>query len=75
MLNLCTAIYGEKFGIIVYDHLGSFMEMLTLFYSSVSFTLYCIMSNDFQNTFQRLFISNSHRRKHYELEQSCTTSM
>uniref|UniRef100_A0AC34REV7 Uncharacterized protein n=1 Tax=Panagrolaimus sp. JU765 TaxID=591449 RepID=A0AC34REV7_9BILA len=34
LLNLCTAIYGEKFGIIVYDHLGSFMEMLTLFYSS-----------------------------------------
>uniref|UniRef100_A0A9J2NZF3 G-protein coupled receptors family 1 profile domain-containing protein n=1 Tax=Ascaris lumbricoides TaxID=6252 RepID=A0A9J2NZF3_ASCLU len=54
-LNLCTGIYGETFGIRIYDHLGSFMEMLTLLYSSISFVLYCSMSNDFLHTFQSLF--------------------
>ncbi|VDM37409.1 unnamed protein product [Toxocara canis] len=55
VLNLCTGIYGESFGIRIYDHLGSFMEMLTLLYSSISFVLYCSMSNDFLCTFQLLF--------------------
>ncbi|MFH4973598.1 hypothetical protein AB6A40_000307 [Gnathostoma spinigerum] len=54
-LNLCTGIYGESFGIRIYDHIGSFMEMLTLLYSSISFLLYCFMSNDFLKTFKSLF--------------------
>lgn len=45
VLNLFTAIYGAEFGLRVYDHLGSFMEMLTLLYSSINFVLYCTMSN------------------------------
>lgn len=54
-LNLLTAMYGESFGIRIYDHLGSFMEMLTLLYSSISFVLYCTMSNDYLRTFRSLF--------------------
>ncbi|KIH69454.1 hypothetical protein ANCDUO_00202 [Ancylostoma duodenale] len=50
------AIYGEEFGIRIYDHVGSFMEMLTLLYSSLSFALYCSMSNDFLTTFRTLFM-------------------
>ncbi|CAB3400397.1 unnamed protein product [Caenorhabditis bovis] len=62
-LNLCVAIYGEDFGNRVYDPMGNFMEMLTLLYSSVSFVLYCLMSNDFLTTFRVLFCpwSNKHQ--------------
>ncbi len=45
LLNLCTGIFGAAFGFLVYDHLGSFMEMLTLLYSSINFVLYCTMLN------------------------------
>uniref|UniRef100_A0A7E4VE72 G_PROTEIN_RECEP_F1_2 domain-containing protein n=1 Tax=Panagrellus redivivus TaxID=6233 RepID=A0A7E4VE72_PANRE len=58
LLNLGIGIYGETFAVDVYDHLGEFMEMATLFYSSVSFMLYCAMSNDFKRTFRRLFLSS-----------------
>ncbi|VDM98809.1 unnamed protein product [Thelazia callipaeda] len=57
ILNLCTGIYGENFGIRIYDYLGSFMEMLTLLYSSISFILYCTMSHDYLSTFKSLFCS------------------
>ncbi|VDK27075.1 unnamed protein product [Gongylonema pulchrum] len=55
ILNLCTGVYGENFGVRIYDHLGSFMEMLTLLYSSISFVLYCTMSQDYLDTFKSLF--------------------
>ncbi|CAD6187588.1 unnamed protein product [Caenorhabditis auriculariae] len=55
-LNLCVAMYGEDFGMRYYDPLGNLMEMLTLLYSSVSFVLYCSMSNDFLSTFRSLFL-------------------
>ncbi|VDN58709.1 unnamed protein product [Dracunculus medinensis] len=57
VLNLCTGIYGASFGVSVYDHLGSFMEMLTLLYSSISFILYCLMSTDYLHAFRSLFCS------------------
>ncbi|KAH7704723.1 Protein EGL-6 a, partial [Aphelenchoides avenae] len=63
ILNLCTAIYGETFGVRIYDHVGSFMEMLTLLYSSVSFILYCTTSDDFLRTFRKLFLAPLRRRK------------
>ncbi|CAD5216903.1 unnamed protein product [Bursaphelenchus okinawaensis] len=61
ILNLFTAIYGDKFGINIYDQLGSFMEMLTLLYSSISFILYCVTSNDFLRTFRNIFLKKKKR--------------
>lgn len=55
ILNLCVAIYGEEFGNRYYDPVGNLMEMLTLLYSSVSFVLYCTMSNEYLSTFRALF--------------------
>lgn len=56
ILNLITGIYGSEFGVRIYDQLGSFMEMLTLLYSSINFLLYTFMSNQFMHTFRRVFI-------------------
>ncbi|PAV70440.1 hypothetical protein WR25_18944 [Diploscapter pachys] len=56
LLNLCVAIYGDDFGVRIYNPLGNLMEMMTLLYSSVSFILYCTMSNDFLTTFRILFL-------------------
>ncbi|KAH7713142.1 Protein EGL-6 b [Aphelenchoides avenae] len=73
ILNLCTAIYGETFGVRIYDHVGSFMEMLTLLYSSVSFILYCTTSDDFLRTFRKLFLAPLRRRKTQKLNAASST--
>lgn len=54
LVNVLTAVFGQEFGTEVYDNLGEFFEMLTLFYSSVNFVLYCLMSTEFQTTFKNL---------------------
>ncbi|KAK0062335.1 G-protein coupled receptor [Biomphalaria pfeifferi] len=41
----------------VYVHLGDLMDILVLINSAVNFILYCIMSQQFRNTFKSLFVS------------------
>lgn len=40
----------------VYVHLGDLMDILVLVNSAVNFILYCIMSQQFRNTFKSLFV-------------------
>lgn len=71
ILNLCAGIYGENFGIRIYDNLGSFMEMLTLLYSSISFILYCTMSQDYLDTFKSLFCSCHNKNGTLNVDPVC----
>ncbi|CAD5222228.1 unnamed protein product [Bursaphelenchus xylophilus] len=73
ILNLFTAIYGDKFGVHIYDQLGSFMEMLTLLYSSISFILYCVTSNDFLRTFRQLFLNSKKRIDESSIKRNSRT--
>ncbi|RUS82540.1 hypothetical protein EGW08_009712 [Elysia chlorotica] len=41
----------------VYVQLGDFMDILVLINSAVNFILYCIMSQQFRNTFKSLFVA------------------
>nr|KAG5696468.1 hypothetical protein BaRGS_021005 [Batillaria attramentaria] len=43
----------------VYVHLGDLMDILVLVNSAVNFILYCIMSQQFRNTFKNLFVCSS----------------
>lgn len=54
VVNLLTGIFGAQFGREVYDNLGDFFEMLTLFYSSVNFVLYCLMNVGYMQTCKSL---------------------
>lgn len=55
IINLMTAIFGQRFATEVYDNLGDIFEMLTLLYSSVNFILYCLISVEYQKAFIALF--------------------
>lgn len=57
IVNLMTAIFGQRFATEVYDNLGDIFEMLTLLYSSVNFVLYCLISVEYQKAFISLFSS------------------
>lgn len=48
----------DQFWEDVYLHLGDLMDILVLVNSAFNFILYCIMSQQFRNTFKNLFICN-----------------
>ncbi|KAH9494504.1 hypothetical protein Btru_042294 [Bulinus truncatus] len=47
----------NDFFVNVYVHLGDLMDILVLINSAVNFILYCIMSQQFRDTFKSLFVS------------------
>jgi hypothetical protein len=47
---------NTNFWSAVYVHLGDLMDILVLVNSAVNFILYCIMSQQFRNTFKSLFV-------------------
>lgn len=49
----------QDFWETVYLHLGDLMDILVLVNSAVNFILYCIMSQQFRNTFKSLFVCNN----------------
>ncbi|XP_070192217.1 G-protein coupled receptor dmsr-1-like [Littorina saxatilis] len=49
----------EDFWNDVYIHVGDLMDILVLVNSAVNFILYCIMSQQFRNTFKSLFVCNN----------------
>ncbi|KAL8578577.1 hypothetical protein ACOMHN_015033 [Nucella lapillus] len=50
----------KEFWDAVYIHVGDLMDILVLVNSAVNFILYCIMSQQFRNTFKNLFVCNQH---------------
>ncbi|KAK3593005.1 hypothetical protein CHS0354_005353 [Potamilus streckersoni] len=48
----------ERFFQDVYSNLGDIMDLLVLLNSAVNFILYCIMSQQFRDTFRNLFVGN-----------------
>jgi hypothetical protein len=48
----------DKFFTDVYSNLGDVMDLLVLLNSAVNFVLYCIMSQQFRDTFTNLFLGN-----------------
>lgn len=49
---------NERFFTMVYANLGDVMDLLVLLNSAVNFILYCIMSQQFRDTFKNLFVLN-----------------
>lgn len=49
---------NEHFFTTVYSNLGDVMDLLVLLNSAVNFVLYCIMSQQFRDTFKNLFVMN-----------------
>ena len=47
---------NDKFFTNVYSNLGDVMDLLVLLNSAVNFILYCIMSQQFRDTFKSLFV-------------------
>lgn len=49
---------NERFFTQIYSNLGDIMDLLVLLNSAVNFILYCIMSQQFRDTFKNLFVLN-----------------
>ncbi|KAH3880490.1 G-protein coupled receptor dmsr-1-like [Dreissena polymorpha] len=49
---------NQYFFVEVYGNLGDVMDLLVLLNSAVNFVLYCIMSQQFRDTFKNLFVIN-----------------
>jgi len=49
---------NERFFTNIYSNLGDVMDILVLLNSAVNFILYCIMSQQFRDTFKSLFLMN-----------------
>ena len=52
-IGAVDAVFFEN----VYVQLGDFMDILVLINSAVNFILYCIMSQQFRDTFKSLFVA------------------
>ncbi|KAL4226465.1 G-protein coupled receptor [Mactra antiquata] len=50
---------NEQFFTEIYSNLGDVMDLLVLLNSAVNFILYCIMSQQFRDTFTNLFVLHS----------------
>lgn len=55
ILALLSGILGDAFFSECYGHLGELMDILALINSAINFILYCVMSRQFRQTFQRIF--------------------
>ncbi|ESO95643.1 hypothetical protein LOTGIDRAFT_160192 [Lottia gigantea] len=60
ILALISAVNTDFFS-RVYVNLGDLMDLLVLINSAVNFILYCIMSQQFRNTFKSLFVGKYFR--------------
>lgn len=49
---------NPNFFVTVYSKLGDIMDLLVLLNSAINFILYCIMSQQFRDTFTNLFVCN-----------------
>ncbi|CAG2110456.1 unnamed protein product, partial [Medioppia subpectinata] len=73
ILALLSGIFGKIFFNNVYNKFGDLMDMLALINSAVNFVLYCLMSQQFRNTFTKLFCmkyETENMRQSYHLTQS-----
>lgn len=57
ILALLSGILGDAFFTNCYGHLGELMDILALINGAINFILYCVMSRQFRQTFNRLFRS------------------
>lgn len=57
ILALLSGILGDAFFTNCYGHLGELMDILALINGAINFILYCVMSRQFRQTFNRLFKS------------------
>lgn len=55
ILALLSGILGDEFFNNCYRHLGELMDILALFNGAINFILYCAMSRQFRQTFNRIF--------------------
>lgn len=58
VLNLIAAVAGFDNVRFIHGEVADFFDMLTVFYSSVNFVLYCAMSSQFRQCFEELFWSS-----------------
>jgi predicted histidine transporter YuiF (NhaC family) len=58
VLMLLSGIYGDDFFHNIYSPLGDLMDVFVLINSAVNFILYCIMSRQFRDTFQNVFLKS-----------------
>lgn len=63
ILNLLCSILSLDYRMNVYQNLGELMELLSLINGSVGFILYCTMSSQFRDTFNRVFRPSYRRKK------------
>lgn len=57
ILALLSGILGDAFFTNCYTHLGELMDILALINGAINFILYCVMSRQFRQTFNRIFRS------------------
>lgn len=57
ILALLSGILGDAFFTNCYGHLGELMDILALINGAINFILYCVMSRQFRQTFNRIFRS------------------
>lgn len=57
ILALLSGILGDAFFTNCYRHLGELMDILALINGAINFILYCVMSRQFRQTFNRIFRS------------------
>ncbi|KAK6177407.1 hypothetical protein SNE40_015514 [Patella caerulea] len=84
ILALISAV-NKEFWDKVYVNLGDLMDILVLINSAVNFILYCIMSQQFRNTFKSLFVgsyfrpffhkNSSQNGTHYSMVKTDTTQV
>lgn len=55
---------NENFFNNVYSNLGDIMDLLVLINSAINFILYCIMSQQYRDTFKSLFVCKAVRNTH-----------